>query len=427
MSIKTNIDTLNQDKRDKINNELKLELKGPGMSKWIFPFDLIGDDLFVPFAYGIRQLKLKRPLRDTFTVMNRKFEGILRDEQLIVKKEAIDILDKQGSVIISAYPGFGKTIGSISLACRMKLKTLIIVNKIVLINQWADSINTFCPSAKIQKLTTKSEFDNECDFFIMNAINVPKMGPNFFKNIGNCIVDELHLIMAEGLSKSLQNICPRYLIGLSATPYREDGLDGLISYFFGDDKIIRKLHRKHIVYKVETGLKIELELSDSTGKVNWGAVLKEQSENQERNDLIVKIVEHFKDRTFLILCKRVDQANYFIKALENKGENVDSLVGSKQDFNRDCRILVGILSKVGTGFDWSKLNGLILACDLEAFFIQSLGRVFRTKDTIPIVFDIIDKNPILMKHYNSRVETYRECGGIIKSFNRQFPEFFDTL
>ena len=424
MSIKTNIDTLNQAKRDKINNELKLELKGPGMSKWIFPFDLIGDDLFVPFAYGIRQLKLKRPLRDTFTVMNRKFQGILRDEQLIVKKEAIDILDKQGSVIISAYPGFGKTIGSISLACTMKLKTLIIVNKIVLINQWADSITTFCPSAKIQKLTTKSEFDNECDFFIMNAINVPKMGPNFFKNIGNCIVDELHLIMAEGLSKSLQNICPRYLIGLSATPYREDGLDGLISYFFGDDKIIRKLHRKHIVYKVETGLKIELELSESTGKVNWGAVLKEQSENQERNDLIVKIVEEFKDRTFLILCKRVEQANYFIKKLHEKGENVDSLVGSKQDFNRDCRILVGILSKVGTGFDWSKLNGLILACDLEAFFIQSLGRVFRTKDTIPIVFDIIDKNPILMKHYNSRVETYRECGGIIKSFNR---EFFDTL
>jgi superfamily II DNA or RNA helicase len=280
--------------------------------------------------------------------------------------------------------------------------------------------------SRIQKLTSKSKFDDTCDFYIMNAINVPKMGKNFFKQIGTCVVDELHLIMAEGLSKSLQIISPRYLIGLSATPYRNDGLDGLINFFFGEDKIVRKLYRKHIVYKVDTGLKIDMEITESTGKVNWGAVLKTQSDNKERNDLIIRIVQHFKDRNFLILCKRVEQANYFIKNLKEKGEFVDSLVGSKQEFDRESRILVGILSKVGTGFDWSKSDALMLACDLESFFIQSLGRVFRAKDNIPIVFDILDSNPILIKHYKTRLETYKECGGTVKSFNKEFPELIQN-
>ena len=60
----------------------------------------------------------------------------------------------------------------------------------------------------------------------------------FFKDIGVCIIDEIHCIMAEGLSKCTQKILPRYLIGLSATPYREDGLNILLDLYFGEEKIM---------------------------------------------------------------------------------------------------------------------------------------------------------------------------------------------
>ena len=49
--------------------------------------------------------------------MNAVFTGTLRPEQKVVKEEAIEILNKTGSVIISAYTGFGKTLSSINLAC----------------------------------------------------------------------------------------------------------------------------------------------------------------------------------------------------------------------------------------------------------------------------------------------------------------------
>ena len=154
--------------------------------------------------------------------------------------------------MISAYTGFGKTIGAINLAVNIKFRTLIIVNKIILIKQWKESILKFCPEAKVQSLTTKSK-KQDVDFYIINAQNVEKMGKIFFADIGTVIVDEAHMIMAETLSKSLQYVFPRYIIGLTATPYRPDGLDQLLKFYFGSHKIIRKLYRKHTVYKVYTG------------------------------------------------------------------------------------------------------------------------------------------------------------------------------
>lgn len=417
MSIKVNIDTLEWEKREKINEELKIEMKGKGLNKYIFPYNIVNDDIYIPFAFANKKLKLNRRLRTDFPSMNVKFEGSLRDEQVEVKKEALDILTKNGSIILSLHVGFGKTILAINLACSIKLKTLIIVNKIVLIKQWEDSILKFCPTANIQKLNTSSKLDNDCDFYIMNAINVPKMGTKFFNNIGNCIVDECHLIMAEGLSKSLQCMSPRYLIALSATPYRQDGLDMLLSFFFGEEKIIRKMFRKHIVYKVLTGIDIGMEICESTGKVNWNLVLNAQSESEVRNELIIKIIQKFKDRNFLVLCKRVEQGKYILKRLRELEESVTSLIGTEQSFDKEARILVATNSKAGTGFDHPKLDALILACDLDSYYIQALGRIFRTRDSIPIVFDLVDNNPILIKHFKSRQEVYKECGGKIINFD----------
>lgn len=426
MSLKTKLNKLSNKVRDKINDELLLVLKNDSKmlpDKEIQPFDIVNDEIYLPFYYAINELNFDRPERKNFPSMNVKFEGVLRDEQIIVKKEALEKLTNKGSVILSLHTGFGKTILAINLACNIKLKTLVIVNKIVLVKQWEESILKFCPTALVQKLTPKSKI-KESDFYIMNAMNIEKMGRKFFQNIGLVICDEAHLLVAETLSRSLQYLTPRYLIGLSATPYRLDGLNKLLDLYFGEDKIIRDMNREHIIYRVNTGLEIEMELVESTGKVNWGAVLKSQSENEERNELIVKIIREFKDRNFLVLCKRVEQATYLYSKLKDEGEHVDNLIGSKQEFDTNCRVLVGIHQKVGTGFDWAKADALLLATDLDAYFIQSLGRVFRRRDTIPIVFDLVDKNFILLKHFKNRSEVYEKVGGKIVSFNRKYPEFF---
>jgi superfamily II DNA or RNA helicase len=415
MSIKSNIDSLKEDQKEKIRNELTVRVEGNkysgGTNKYIHPYKITDNDIYVPFCYSINNLNLKRRKREEFTQVNVSFTGKLREGQIAIKKETLDILNKTGSVIISLYTGGGKTITSINIACHIKMKTLVIVNKLILMTQWEESILKVCPGARVQILTPRS-YMNDCDFYIINAQNVEKFEEGFFSDIGVLIVDELHLIVAEKLSKALTHIEPRYLIGLSATSYRTDGFEPLIELYFGKNKIIRELYREHKVFCVFTGFVPTVEYTKDS-KLNWGSILNSQSEDNDRNDLIVNIVKKYPKRTFLIITKRVKHARVLVEKLQENVENVASLIGTEQEFDRDCRVLVGILQKCGTGFDFPKLDSLILACDLQDYFIQALGRVFRREDTVPYVFDLVDDNPILMRHYKNRKGVYIKHGGKI--------------
>jgi superfamily II DNA or RNA helicase len=308
------------------------------------------------------------------------------------------------------------TLSSIKLATQIGMKTLVVVNKIVLMKQWEESINRFCRGASVQRLTAKSK-DKDCDFYIMNAQNVEKMPLGFFSDIGCVIVDEAHLIMAETLSRSLQHVFPRYLIGLTATPYRPDGLDKLLELYFGKYKIIRRLWREHVAYRVDTGFKPRVEMARN-GKVNWGGVLDSQANDEDRNELIIRLLRYFSDYNFLVMVKRVSQGEYLLKRLEELGEDVTSLFGTKQEFETESRILIGTTQKVGTGFDHPRLNALLLAADVEEYFIQYLGRIFRTRDGVPMILDLVDKYSLLEKHFRTRRKVYQDHGGTVKTFDK---------
>jgi len=58
-----------------------------------------------------------------------------------------------------------------------------------------------------------------------------------------------------------------YIIGLTAPPYRMDGLNSLLDMYFGKYKIARTLWREHIAYKVSTGFKPTVEQT-ANGRVN---------------------------------------------------------------------------------------------------------------------------------------------------------------
>tara|TARA_B100001989_G_C24267493_1_gene329990 strand:+ start:181 stop:543 length:363 start_codon:yes stop_codon:yes gene_type:complete len=99
--------------------------------------------------------------------------------------------------------------------------------------------------------------------------------------------------------------------------------------------------------------------------------------------------------------------------------DVTSLVGVKKYFNYNSRVLVATVQKAGVGFDHPKLDSLIIASDVEEYFIQYLGRVFRTQHTVPMIFDIVDNNSILLSHYYTRRKIYIQHGGIVKDLKEK--------
>ena len=305
---------------------------------------------------------------------------------------------------------------------KIQMKTLIIVNRLVLINQWVEVLHKFIKDPKISIMKPNQIIDWDNDFFIVNAINIAKFG--YMPEIGLVVVDELHLIVSRVLSNCFQYLTTNYLIGLSATPYRPDGLDVLINLYFGEERIDRQLFKKHHVYVINTNFTPIIN-KNNNNSIDWNDILNQQSQNEERNKLIINCILR-ENYNFLVLCKRVEHIKYIGNKLreldESKNINIQCLYNESQpNTNVDetqKQVIIGTIQKIGTGFDFPCLNALIIAADIEEYFIQYLGRIFRKQhECIPVVFDFVDNNSILQKHFKTRKKTYQKHGGTISIYS----------
>lgn len=381
-------------------------------------FHVINRSLRLPFFWGFSFFGKKFIRKDDIDVIfNVTTE--LREEQNQLKQEAMDCLLENQTVLCSCYPGFGKTILALHIVKDLKKVTLIIVNKLVLLKQWEDTIKKFMGFAPtIIKGKNCTIVPNR--IYIINAINIPKHSFDEY-NIGTLIVDECHLILTTVFSKGLFHITPKYLIGLSATPFRVDGFDKLFDIFFGMYRIHKKLWKEHDVYHIKTD-EIVPHTLDKFGKINWNSVIDYQSKSIYRRKLICQYCHQYPERNILILGKRLSQIKSIYDDLKISNQNVEMFKENDITFNNECRILVATFQKCGTGFSFDKLDMLILAVDVKDFFLQYLGRVFRRLDVKPIIIDIVDDHVLLKSHFRTRKKIYLESGGIIHSSNYKYNQ-----
>ncbi len=428
MSIKINIDNLTLNERALIVKQLQFNKKqnprfrSNQVSATIHPYyiDEETNEAYLPFYWALKNVKqsikpLRKYFKHNFTPTFKK-TLTLRPLQKEVKKKVIDYLNDIGTCWLSLYTGGGKTFISTNIATCIKLKTMIICHRVNLINQWKTSIESSCDNAIVQILSGVNKYDEHADFYIINAMNVKKRGQGFFHQIGFLIVDEVHVMGTGKMAEAFQYITPRYCLALSATPYRSDGLDAILHTFFSENKIIYEMNKPHTVFKVDTGFVPEYKLNYD-GTTDWTSVIQSQCLNEKRNDLIINLVTFFEKRNFLILSKRIEQIDYIVKKLRSLGEDVTCFKGNKQTYNCESRILVATISKAGVGFDHPKMDALVLASDVEEYFMQYLGRVFRREDVHPIIFDLVDNFNSLKRHYYTRKHTYEKSGGTIFKFN----------
>jgi superfamily II DNA or RNA helicase len=375
----------------------------------LYGFDSDDKFIYIPYSY-MRQKYVDKLNKISYKKANIVFSATLRQVQEEIKPKIFDMLNDKGCCVISMGCGLGKTILSIYIASVLKLKTIILLfNKLMLVDQWTESIKKVTKS-NVQFLKPGCTIDMDNDFFIVNAQNVPKFGR--LQQFGLCICDECHLAITPVGLVALQHIVPKYLVGLSATPFRLDGMNDFLKAYFGEP-ITKTYTRNHKVYFVDTGIKLDYKYTFD-GKIDWNSVLNTQALNVDRNLVIVKLVRKFSQRNFLILTRRVEQAHYLVNTLKAKGENVDILTGAKRKYDINARILVATSAKCSIGFDHPTMDTLVLAGDAEAYFEQFLGRIIARAPVEPWVFDFVDASPgVLKKHFSTRKKVYLRFGGEI--------------
>ena len=433
MSVKLRLSDLSDNAKQRITNTLTLTCG----NNYVDVFDVVkepsGRSVFLPFSFTRSFLcdGNNNNTIDHISTSSNEFTGTLRPHQQQVRDAAVKSLNETGSIVISAEPGFGKTITSIEMICSINQPTVIFIKQAMIMDQWKEAITKYAPSKKIAKITSGKPVDPGADIYLINPIILKKpidetrFTLDDFNHIKLLVVDELHQIVTKVLLRAFFKFQPNHVIGLSATPYRPkmDPFEPVIAWFFGTNVVGSKLFRKHTVYCVKTGFTPQkIRTQPHTGKLDWSSVLTSQAEDPARNKLIVDMVMRFPERTWLVLVKRVDHAKTLQTMFKDKGIESETIVGAAREFDKSAKILIGTTPKIGVGFDHTPIDALCMAADVLEYFEQFLGRCMRRQDVEPIVVDFEDKFGPLLKHLKSRTRKYKDHGGKVIKFNTGQPD-----
>jgi len=149
-------------------------------------------DIVIPRYYGIKKMgNPENKIDITDSIADFEFNGQLRENQMEVAKTIIENLNSKGGGILQLHTGYGKTTIALYLASVLKLKTLVIVHKTFLQDQWYDRIKQFT-NANIGMIRQKKTDVDGKDIIIgmLQSISMIDYDPKIFKDIGLLIVDE---------------------------------------------------------------------------------------------------------------------------------------------------------------------------------------------------------------------------------------------
>jgi superfamily II DNA or RNA helicase len=335
-----------------------------------------------------------------------KFE--LRDEQKI----AIEKIVENDFSICVAPPGFGKTLIGAKMFEIRKCNTLIIVNKNMLLNQWIERfVDYFAYSKKDIGYLGKghNKLNGTIDVATMQSL---KNNTDIINDYTFVIVDECHHIPAITFEQIIKNFFGRYILGLSATPNRKDGLEPILYEQLG--RVAYEFKKKKTFNN-----KLELVKTDFVSSAdNYATLINELCVDENRNNLIIKYIKRYKDRKILVLTDRIEHINNLEKSLLEEDLDFVCIHGSmnKKDQNKNMKLvehkslIVATTSYFGEGIDFPHLNTIIFATPISYYgrLVQYLGRIGRGNQEC-LAIDFLDhKNAMLNAAYKKRLEGYKQ-------------------
>jgi len=380
---------------------------------------------YIPRFFGMNTFGEPNETRiEKGNTIDLTFAGSLRDNQMIIVQKYIKFING-GNIggLLDLYTGFGKTVLALQIIALVGRKTLIIVHKGFLVDQWIERINQFLPNARIGRIQGQIIDIEDKDIVIgmLQSLSMKEYPDDQFESFGLTICDEVHHISAEVFVRALQKVVTTHTLGLSATMTRKDGLSKVFKMFLGD--IIHKEKRegentvvvKAIEFKVDDEEFNEIEY-DYRGNPKYSTMISKLCNFNIRSELILFIITNElkinPNQQIMILAHNKCLLVYLYKAIEyRKIATVGYYIGGMKQkdlkISETKQIVIATYSMASEGLDIKTLTTLILATpktDIE----QAVGRIMRVKHNNPLIIDIIDNHSLFKNQWNKRKTFYQK-------------------
>jgi superfamily II DNA or RNA helicase len=329
------------------------------------------------------------------------FTGQLRNDQ----ETAVEAMLRHDIGVLQAPTAFGKTVVAAAILARRRVNTLVLVHRAELLRQWQERLHAFldvAPEAIGCIGGGKAKPTGQLDIAVMQSlVRKGEVNP-LVQTYGQVIVDECHHIAAASFEAILRQVKARYVLGLSATLVRRDGLQPIL--FMQCGPIRHSAQRP-------AGAPQILELVSRTERI------------------VEEALACWGDgRSLLLLSERTDHITTIAAALAGELPNLFLLHGRLSARQRSAtlaalealppdapRIVLATGRLVGEGFDHPPLDTLLLAMPVswKGTLQQYAGRLHRQQSgkTSVRIIDWLDLgHPITQRMWERRLRGYRAMG-----------------
>lgn len=334
------------------------------------------------------------------------------------------------------------TVLSLYISSLFKVKTLVIVHKSFLLNQWKSRAEEFTNAdVGILQQNNIDVENKQIVIGMLQSIAKNKYDPDIFKEFGLVIFDEAHHAPSKYFSKALPIINCKRTLALSATPNRSDKLEKVLFWYFGD--ILYKQATETLnnvlvkMIKYDSKDKNFKEFRTNYGKdINRPKTINKLTELVSRNKLIIKIIKEIleePERKLLILSDRIEHLNTLhdsINALEitTCSYYIGGMKQKKLDESTKAQVIFATYSMAQEALDIPELNTLLMVTPRKEIE-QAIGRITRKKDhpVQPLVIDIIDQLPSFDRQSKHRKIFYNKKQFMMKLFEAEEDKIVNEL
>jgi superfamily II DNA or RNA helicase len=356
-----------------------------------------------------------------------EFSGNLYDFQ----ERAATVILKRKFGVFNCPTGGGKTVVALYCIAKRKQPALVIVHTKELLYQWAQRAQEFLNLSESEiGLIGDGNFHVGSHVTIAIVNSLYKRVHEVKDHIGFFIVDECHRTPSRTFVEASSAFDSRYMLGLSATPYRRDKLTQVINFYMGGQLINispQELQVKSRIMQAKVIVRRTLFDYDYAVDEDYQAMMSALTDDFERTELIVEdVIRHTKNNSGigLVISDRKDHCKALYNRIAQKDAIVRLLTGDVPNKERkkiteelsqgDVQVLVATSQLIGEGFDLKKLSALFLTMPVTftGRIKQYVGRILRTdKDKQDaIIYDYVDQPGVLQASFISRRKAYMELG-----------------